>query len=135
MVCDLIDCLYELYRAAQRENGMNKRITFRDMPHSEVMEQYADEQLEKIVDFLHSERSPIYIDLVLAPSKVREHHLIELRVKSPNYELYSTYEGAHFYDVLDRVIDTMYRELRQKKDRIVEDKKMVGRHEEFKKQR
>ena len=105
------------------------------MPHSEVMEKYADEQLEKIIEFLHSERAPIYIDLVLAPSKTREHHLIELRIKTPNYELQSSYEGAHFYDVLDRVIDTMYRELREKKDRIVEDRKMVGRHDEFKKQR
>ena len=114
---------------------MNKRITFRDMPHSDVMEQYANEQLEKVVNFLQSERSPIYIDLVLAPSKVREHHLIELRVKTPHYELQSSYEGAHFYDVLDRVIDTMYRELREKKDRRMEDRKMVGRHDEFKKQR
>ena len=105
-VNDLITAFNELYRAAQWENGMNKRITFRDMPHSEVMEQMRMSSLKRLSNFLDSERSPIYIDLVLAPSKVREHHLIELRVKSPNYELYSTYEGAHFYDVLDRVIDT-----------------------------
>jgi ribosomal subunit interface protein len=114
---------------------MQKRITFRDMPHSDVMEQYANGQLDKIVNFLTSERSPIYLDLVFEPSKVREHHRIELRLKSPHYDLVSHYEGAHFYDVLDRVIDTMYRELRNLKDRHMEDRKMVGRHEDFKKQR
>ena len=30
---------------------MNKRIVFRNMEHSDVMEEYANEQLEKIVDF------------------------------------------------------------------------------------
>ena len=69
------------------------------------------------------------------PSKVHAHHFIELRVKAPEYDLISNYEGPDFYDVLDRVIDVMYLKLREKKQRHVDDKKMVGRHEEFKKQR
>ncbi len=116
---------------------MHKRITFRHMEKSDIMEAYANEQLAKIEHFLAEEPSPRYIDLTFEPSKVREHHRIELRVKTPHYDLVSDYEhqGDNFYDVLDRVIDVMYRELHEHKRRLDDDKKMVGRHDEFKKQR
>lgn len=114
---------------------MHKRITFRNMDHSDVLEKYANEQLTKIEDFLQHERTPIYIDLVLEPSKVREHNRVELRVKSPQYDLISNYEGPKFYDVLDRVIDIMYRNLHEEKRKEVDMKKQRGRHDDFKKQR
>lgn len=116
---------------------MHKRITFRNMDSSEVMKEYADNQLKKIEAFLSHEPTPIYIDLVFEPSKVREHHKVELRVKSAHYDLVSSYEhqGTAFYDVIDRVVDTMYKELLEAKQKRVDDKKSQGRHEDFKKQR
>jgi ribosome-associated translation inhibitor RaiA len=108
------------------------------MESSSVLEEYANEQLAKIENFLQNERTPIYIDLVFEPSTVREHHRVELRVKSPNYDLISSYEhqGDGFYDTVDRVIDIMYRELHEKKQLLKRDKvKTVGRHDDFKKQR
>lgn len=117
---------------------MHKRITFRNMERSTVMEDYANQQLEKVIEFLKSEQPPIYIDLVFEPSKTKEHHRVELRVKSPRYDLISNYEyqGTGFYDVLDRVIDTMYLQLREKnKQEKRDEKKVRGRREEFKKQR
>lgn len=116
---------------------MHKRITFRNMDHSKVMEEYANQQLAKVEDFLSHERSPVYIDMVFEPSKKREHHRIELRVKSPQYERISNYEyqGTDFYDVLDRVVDIMYEGLHEDKRRLVDERKTKGRHDEFKKQR
>lgn len=116
---------------------MNKKITFRDTQHSQVMEDYANQQLQKIVDFLAHERSPVHIDLIFEPSKLRQHSRVELLVKSPNYDLIShyEYEGTKFYDVLDRVIDTMYRELHEAKRRLVDDRKVEKRAEEFLKKR
>lgn len=117
---------------------MHKRITFRNMDHSDVMERYANEQLEKIVTFLDNERSPVYIDLVFEPTKIHEHHRVELRIKSPIYDLISNYEykGQGFYDVIDRVIDVMYNRLHEEKRKEKKDmKKMRGRHKDFKKQR
>lgn len=115
---------------------MHKRITFKGMEHSAPMEQEANKQLEKVEKFLLEEdRTPIYIDLVLEPSRVHSHHKIELRVKSPQYDRISNYEGPEFYLVLSRVIDVMYRELHEDKKRLDENKRMVGRHDEFKKER
>jgi len=39
------------------------------MEHSDVMEEYINRQLEKIVEFLENEPTPIYIDMVLEASK------------------------------------------------------------------
>lgn len=116
---------------------MNKRIVFRGVPHSGPMEDHANQQLKKIEKFLENERSPVNIDLIFEPSKLRQHSRVELRIKTPHYDLVSHYEfeGTEFYDVLDRVIDVMYRRLHEEKDKHVEDRKMVGRHDEFKKQR
>ena len=114
---------------------MHKRITFKGMDHSEVLEIYANQQLEKVEEFLQHERSPIYMDLVFEPSHVHAHHKVELRVKSPNYDRISNYEGTDFYHTLDRVIDVMYQELHKDKQRHIDEKKMRGRHDEFKKQR
>lgn len=95
---------------------MNKRIVFRGMEHSDVMEQYADGQLARIVHFLENEPTPIYIDLTFSPSKTREHNFVELRVKTPHYDKISTYEGPKMYDIIDRVIDVMYHELHEEKE-------------------
>lgn len=114
---------------------MHKRITFRHVPTSKAIEQYANEQLAKVESFLQHEQSPIYIDLTFEPSKTHEHHRIELRVKSPHYDLVSHYEhkGEDFYDTLDRVIDVMYRELHEHKRKLNDEKRQDG--QEFKKQR
>lgn len=116
---------------------MHKRITFRGMDHSPVIEEHANKQLAKIEHFLENEPTPVYIDLVLEPSKTREHHFIELRVKSPHYDEISNYEhtGTDFYDVLDRVIDVMYRKLLTAKKKLVDKRKTVGRQDDFKAQR
>ena len=114
---------------------MNKRIVFRNMEHSDIMENHANEQLHKVEDFLSHEPDPIYIDLFLEPSHVHAHHRVELNVKSPHYERTIHKEGPQFYQVLDHVIDVMYRALLDDKERRIDSLKQMGRHDEFKKQR
>ena len=103
---------------------MNKKFTFRNIKSTPGLEQYANEQLEKIEKFLVNEPSPVQIDCIFEPSKLREHHKVTLLVKSPHYNLISEYEhqGEDFYDTLDRVIDVMYRQLREAKERRVSDR-------------
>lgn len=118
---------------------MHKRITFRNMDHSDAMEAHVNEQLKKIETFLEKDeqRPPIYIDMVLEASKVREHPRAELRVKTSHYDLVSNYEhpGVDLYDAIDRVIDVMYQRLHEEKKKNLEKRKTQGRHEAFKKQR
>ncbi len=101
---------------------MHKRITFRNMDHVAAIENYANDKLTKIEKFMQHEPTPVYIDLVLEPSKVHEHHRIELRVKSPHYDLISNYEGAEFYKILDRVVDVMLQELTKEKRKQIDER-------------
>ena len=114
---------------------MNIQITFQNCDSSPVMEKHINEKLAKIVHFLEHERTPIYIDVIIKPGRVHAHHQVEFLLKSPHYDLVTHDEGPKIYQLLDNVIDTMYSQLRKKKDLHVEDRKMVGRHDEFKKQR
>lgn len=116
---------------------MNKRIVFRHMEHSDVMEKHANEQLEKIIQFLENDRGPVFIDLSLEPSKVHQHHRVDLHIKSADYNLNSAYEkeGLDFYQTLDHVIDVMYRQLLEAKRKRLDLAKERGRHEESKKQK
>ena len=116
---------------------MNIQITFRNMDHSDAIEEYARQQLKKVVTFLENDKEPIFIDLILEPSKLREHSRVELRIKTPTYDLVNNYEhqGESFHDVLDRVIDVMYRRLCEEKRKNLDMKKMRGRHDDFKKER
>ena len=113
---------------------MNKRITFRNMEHTAAIENYANEHLGKIEKFLEHEPTPVSIDLVMEPSKTREHNRVELLIKSPHYDLMAQHEGPQFYKVLDHVIDVMMQELlRAKRKRIDErdHRKKVSELDEF----
>jgi ribosomal subunit interface protein len=110
---------------------------FKNMAHSDTMQEYVHNQLEKIMRFLKREPSPIYIDITLEQSTVHEHPRVELRIKTPHFDQVAHYEheGATLYDAIDHVIDCMYEQLRQHKEKEVNLRKVRGRHEDFKKQR
>lgn len=92
-------------------------ITFRHMESSDLVRNFAMEQLEKVISFLAHEESPVLIELILEPSKTHAHHKIELIVSSPHYHKIISYErpGIEFYELIGRVIDIMYRELHEAK--------------------
>lgn len=99
---------------------MNKRVVFREMDSSVALEKYADEHLEKITTFLKNERDPIYIDLSLEAGRPHAHHRVELRIKTPRYDLIVHEEGAEIYKVLDSVIDRMYYQLHKEKEALID---------------
>lgn len=105
---------------------MHKRIAFKNTEHSAPMEQHIDKELERIMLFLRYEAEPIYIDIIVEPSKVHAHHRVEFSLKAPDYDLSVEREGPHPYQVVDDVIHTMYRLLQKRKDRLVD--KRAARH-------
>lgn len=114
---------------------MNIQVTFQNCDRSTVMEKHINDQMAKIVHFLENEPTPIYIDIIIKPGRTHAHHQVEFLLKTPHYDLVTHDEGPKIYQILDNVIDAMYAQLRKHKDKRVEDRKMVGRHDEFKKQR
>jgi ribosomal subunit interface protein len=114
---------------------MNKKFTHRHMEPTPSIEQHANAQLAKIEEFLKRESEPIHLELIFHDGRPHAHFKVEFLLKSPHYDLFVEKEGPHFYQVMDEVIDVMYAQLRKEKDRHLEDRKMTGRHDDFKKQR
>ncbi len=104
---------------------MVKRIVFRGIESSSLIEEHANKQLVKIEKLLEHEPDPIYVDLTFEPSKVHKHDRIELRIKTPHYDLVSheDHQGDPFYKVLDQVIDRMYRLLIEEKRKRIDARK------------
>lgn len=102
---------------------MDIQITFRGMDHSKVIEEYFHGQLAKIVEFLQHEQEPIFLHAVFEANPKKNHHEVELRVKTPNYDFVSNHKGPEMYDLLDRVLDVAYQRLREKKRENLDDKK------------
>ena len=102
---------------------MQKRIAFRGIDSTPVLEQFIQSHLEKVERLLENERTPIMIDLMLEASKVHAHHKVELRVKTPHYDLVAHHEGPEMYQEIDRVCDKMVTEIRRAKEKRVSSEK------------
>lgn len=99
---------------------MNKQFTFRGMEHSNTIEEYANQQLEKIEKFLLHEKEPIFLHIILTAERTHHHHRVEFQITSPNYNLNAHREGPDFYAVLSDVMDCMYQQLAEAKRKHVD---------------
>lgn len=108
---------------------MKKRITYRGIDGTPVLEEFINSHLEKVERLLENEPTPIMIDFVLEASTVHAHHLVELRIKTPHYDLIAHHEGPEMYQEIDRVVDKMVGEIRRAKEKRVDDQK---KHDSFK---
>lgn len=99
---------------------MQPRITFRAMDHSDALQTYAIEKLQKLNKFLHSERSPIDIDMVLEAHAQHDYYIAELKIHTPHYHLVAKKELSDMYAVIDEVVGKMDRELARAKEKLVD---------------
>lgn len=95
---------------------VEKRIAFKNMEHSAVLEEFANKKLEKIEKLLETERLPIRIELVIECSHVHAHQKVELIVHTADYCLMANHEGPDIYIEIKKVMDKMLEEVRTAKD-------------------
>jgi ribosomal subunit interface protein len=102
---------------------MNKKITFRGMDSSPVMEKHVQQQLRKIEGFLEHERLPVKIEVILEAHHIHAHHKAEIRISAPDYHILMHEEGADLYKLIDAVLDRSYLALREQKEKLVDRRK------------
>jgi len=102
---------------------MNKRITFRGMDHSPVIEEFSQRHLERIVHLLTSERTPQHLELTLTAHPVHAHHEIEILVKTPHYDLVARREGVDMYQEIEKTVDVMIKEIKKAKEKYLDIRK------------
>jgi ribosomal subunit interface protein len=98
---------------------MDVRIFFHEMTSSPAMEKKAQDLMQKVYKFLESEREPIYVHITFSAGRPHAHHEVEVRVKSPNYEVMVKREGPQLYALLDEVVDLLYDQLLDAKEKLV----------------
>ncbi len=103
---------------------MKKNLTFRELEHTEGLENYINKKLEKIEKFLTHEKEPISLHFILEPHRTHAHHKAELIIKSSHYHVISHYEGpADMYQAINHVIHVAYDQLHKDKQRRIDDRK------------
>ena len=79
------------------------------MPHSPVIEEHAQQKLDKFLHIMHAEgqQTPLFAELWLRANKIHPHHAVELHLKTPRLDLHAEAEGTDMYLVIDSAIDKM----------------------------
>lgn len=102
---------------------MKKRIAYRGIESTPVLEEFITTHLAKVEKLLESEPTPIMIDVIIEPSNVHAHHRVEIKVKTPHYDLVAHHEGPEMYQEIDRVTDKMVTEIRRAKEKRIDAQK------------
>ena len=99
---------------------MNIKITFRSMDHSDAIERYVREKIEKLYKFFKRENSDsIFISFTLEGHRTHHYFIAELKVKSAQYDLIAKKEGPEMYVMIDNVVNIMDKEISREKEKHV----------------
>jgi len=88
---------------------LKTKITFLNMPHSPILEEHAQQKLEKFLHILQAEghQTPLFAEIWLRANKLHPHHAVELHLKTPQQDLHAEANGTDMYLVIDAAIDKM----------------------------
>ena len=106
----------------KEREGMNIKVSFKNMPHSNPMELHANQKLAKVFDLLknQAEATPFNIELWLKANKQHPHHSANLHIKTAFFDLNSHDEGPDMYVVIDNAVDKMVIILKKEKARFLD---------------
>jgi len=105
---------------------MKVQITFRAMEHSQAVERYVQEGLQKLHKFLQKEPDPINIEVILEAHRQHHHHKVEIRIHSKHNHAIVEHEGPDLYQAIDYVIKHLIAEVKKRKDKFVDKQKHAG---------
>lgn len=99
---------------------MALRIAFKNMDHSNNIEEFALKKLEKIEKLMEIERPPFNINMVIEGYPTHAHNKVELIVDFANIHLFAHHEGNDIYQEIDIVTKKMLEEIVKAKDKAQE---------------
>lgn len=100
---------------------MKVDITFRNMEHTQAIEDYVNKYINKFSKYLGKEDPGATFVHVILDGHFKHHKYdAEVRVKTPNYELIANREGKDMYPLIDEVMHIMERELQNAKQEQVD---------------
>ncbi len=103
---------------------MNIRISFRGMDHSQAMETYARQALEKVLKLVEKEEN-LQIEMLIEAHQKSKHHKVEVRLTSKNHRCIAEHEGPDTHREIDYVVKTLGEDIKKKKGKML-DKRNQG---------
>src|SRR3990167_10347455 len=101
---------------------MELEIVFRGMEHSAALEKYVAKYFEKFKKYFGKEDpSSIFLHVVLEGHHNHHINIVEVRIKTQNFDVQVKREGADMYPLVDEVMHIVERDLQKAKERKVDD--------------
>ncbi len=91
---------------------MNIQITFRHIPSSSALKQYAEEKITKL---LKSLKEPIEVHIIFTQEK--KNNTVELTLTSAGKELYAKERGMDMYAAIDLIYDKLDKQITKLKEK------------------
>lgn len=104
---------------------LKRTITFHNMEHSAGMEGHANLKLNKIEEFLKDPKfhTPKHVEIWLKANPQHPHHEVDIKLKTPQFDLFVSNSGPDMYLVIDGAIDKMVTLLKKEKSKINDNNK------------
>lgn len=99
-------------RIKERRSIMNIQITFRHIPSSSALKQYAEEKITKLIKTL---KEPVEVHIIFTQEK--KANTVELTLKSAGKELYVKEQGLDMYAAIDLIYDKLDKQLTKFKEK------------------
>lgn len=98
------------------------------MEHSDAIQNYVNERLERVEKLLKKEHDPINLDIILEAGRTHHHHRVEILLHTPNFNLAAHDEGPELYPVVHKAIDRLFAEVTKAKEKKVDARKKGDQH-------
>jgi len=98
---------------------MDIKITFQGMAHSDAMESFIREKIDKIPDLFKKDvrLSPFRIEVFLEMYDSHKHNRVTLRLKTPRFVLSSNSKHRDIYFAIEETVDQIIELLKKEKDK------------------
>lgn len=98
---------------------MKVAISFQQMEHSDALENYVIEKLEKISELLKNEdQRPLHVDVFLKARKQHPHHEVEIHLKAAHFSIDAHDEEPDMYIAIDKTVDRIIGMIKKQKSKL-----------------
>jgi len=98
---------------------MNRKITFRSMDHSDIIENYINKKLDKFDKFFKDEQGPVSFEVVLEAHRIKNYFIVEVRLQSREYNFVAQAEGDDMYTMIDEAEHKMMQQVSRAKEKRI----------------
>lgn len=96
-------------------------LTFRGMDPTDAIEQFIAKNIEKFKKYLAKEDpDATFTHIVLEGNHNHNLYMVEIRIKTPRFDLIAKREGKDMYPLIDETVHVMERELQKAKQQLVD---------------